>query len=453
MKHQVIDVFVTDDFYVGSLGLSPQSINITSENDQFPSPLGSLRQQNLIPSTSWGYLAGASYYSYPISAFGSLTFGGYDTSRFNAASNLTLAGGSDPYRPFLLGIESITSGDNTLLLEPIVTALDSIVSQIWLPTSACKAFESAFGLSWNDTYELYLLDDSQHSALIAKNASITFTLSTGNGNSSDRLDITLPYAAFDLKASPPLAGNETFYYFPLKQAANDTQYTLGRTFLQEVYVLADYDHGLITLYEAVYPDSSTPSNIVSICPPDSITCNPPAQSTSHKLSTGAIVGIAIGAVALIVCVAIGVRVRMRQKKGRDVSSARETAGRTSAGPGILEKPELDGTQTEPAHNELEAPIGYRDETSKSELDSGYVSRHQTVSSDGLTPLSMRKGRSNSSGHGLSESGGAELHEMPGQYSSPELEGNPILHELYGSTSWTTNDQRASNLEEQRDRLL
>ena len=144
MTHQVVNAFATDDFYIGNFGLSPQSINITSENDHFPSIVGSLREQGLIPSTSWGYLAGASYYSYPISAFGSLTLGGYDSSRFNVASNLTLAGGSDPYRPFLLGIESITSGDNSLLLEPIITALDSIVTQIWLPISACKAFEFAF---------------------------------------------------------------------------------------------------------------------------------------------------------------------------------------------------------------------------------------------------------------------------------------------------------------------
>ena len=454
LTHQVIDVFVTEDFFVGSLGVSPQSINITSENDQFPSFLGSLRQQNLIPSKSWGYLAGASYYSFPISAFGSLTLGGYDSSRLNESSNLTLAGGSDPYRPFLLGIESITSGDSSLLLEPIITALDSVVSQIWLPVSACKAFESAFGLVWNETYELYLLDESQHSALVAKNSSITFTLSTGIGNSSDRLEITLPYAAFDLKASPPLAGNETVYYFPLKQAANETQYTLGRTFLQEVYIVADFDHGLITLYKAVYPDSSVPSNIVTICPPDSTTCNPPSQSTSHKLSTGAIVGVAVGATAILLCIGVAVGIKVRRKKRRDVTTPTETAEATSfAGAVVSEKPELDGTQTQHPRNELEAPIGYRDETLKGEFDSGQTSPYQTLSSDGLTSLSTRKERTNSSGHGLSESGGAELHEMSGQYNSPELEGNSIVYELHGSTGWSTLDQRGSTLTEQHDRLL
>ena len=382
----------------------------------------------MIPSTSWGYLAGASYYSYPISAFGSLTFGGYDTSRFNQSSNLTLAGGSDPYRPFLLGIESITSGGNPLLSTPIITALDSLVTQIWLPVSACKAFESAFGLVWNDTYQLYLLDDSQHSALVAKNASVTFTLSTGNGNSSDRLDITLPYAAFDLKASPPLAGNQTVNYFPLKQAANETQYTLGRTFLQEVYVLADYDHGLITLYEALYPDSSVQSNIVAIYPPNSTGYTSSSQSNSHKISTGPIVGIVIGALVIIVCVGIGIK--MHWNKRGPISTA--TDGTSFADPEIEKEQELDGKQVRGSRNELEAPIDDRQETLTPELAAGYTSPDQTPRSDGRTPSSRGQGHS---GPGLSESGGAAPHEMPGQYSRPELEGDPIVPELYGSTYW------------------
>src|SRR5436190_16214359 len=131
LDHQVIDGFVTKDFYIGSLGLSPQSINITSLDDQFPGFLGTLSQKKLIPSTSWGYLAGASYYSFPTSAFGSLTFGGYDSTRLDLRNNLTLAGGYDQYRSILLGIEDIISDSNSFLSEPIIAALDSTVSQIW----------------------------------------------------------------------------------------------------------------------------------------------------------------------------------------------------------------------------------------------------------------------------------------------------------------------------------
>ena len=68
-------------------------------------------------------------------------------------------------------------------------------------------------------------------ALMAQNASVTFTL--GNRKSGGpTINITLPYASFDLVASFPVYPNST-RYFPLKQAANDSQYALGRTFLQE----------------------------------------------------------------------------------------------------------------------------------------------------------------------------------------------------------------------------
>jgi hypothetical protein len=226
-------------------------------------------------------------------------------------NNLTLAGSTDEFRPFLLEIKQIVSGSDIFLSKPIIVALDSLVSQIWLPIGVCHVFESVFGLVWNDTYNLYLLDDAQHSALLARNASITFTLSTGISNSTGRLNITLPYAAFDLLAKPPLAGDQTVHYFPLKRAANETQYTLGRTFLQEVYMIADYGRGAITLYPAVYPEGPGKPNLVTICPPNSPTCFDPqyalsSQPSSHSktLPTGALVGIAIGSLVVLVVIAL-----------------------------------------------------------------------------------------------------------------------------------------------------
>ena len=65
------------------------------------------------------------------------------------------------------------------------------------------------------------------------NPNITFSSSNTAG---ENLDIVLPCAAFDLTASFPVANNTTTNYFPLRRAANDTQYALGRVFLQEAYV-------------------------------------------------------------------------------------------------------------------------------------------------------------------------------------------------------------------------
>jgi len=110
--------------------------------------------------------------------------------------------------------------------------VDSTIPHIYLPAAVCAKFESAFGLSYNETSKIYTVDEATHASLMATNPSITFTLANTGGNT---LDIVLPYAAFDLTASFPVVANDT-KYFPLKRAANDTQYTLGRVFLQEAYV-------------------------------------------------------------------------------------------------------------------------------------------------------------------------------------------------------------------------
>lgn len=60
LENQVIAGIATKEFYLGSLGLTPRPINFTAE-DQHPSLLSTLKSQNLIPSLSFGYSAGAYY--------------------------------------------------------------------------------------------------------------------------------------------------------------------------------------------------------------------------------------------------------------------------------------------------------------------------------------------------------------------------------------------------------
>ena len=450
LNDQVTFAYLTEDFSVGSIGLRPDPTNISTFNDPIPSIVGSLRQEGLIPSTSWGYLAGASYYSYPILGYGSLTLGGFDASRFNANANLTLAGSSDPFRPFLLGIESITITDNReMLTEPIITALDSLTTQIWLPISACQAFEAAFDLVWNETYQLYLLSEDQHSALVARNASVIFTLSTGIPHSTDRLIITLPYGAFDLKASPPLAGNNTYFYFPLKRAANETQYTLGRVILQEIYILAAYDWKSITLYEAVYPESSVDPNIIAICPPNSTTCLDISTVKQHKLPVGAIAGIVIAAVLILIgiCVAVWFKCvrkpKPEQSLPEDIGGSRRTSISMTPYPaGLSDKPELDGTSLASPRSEPEEY--YKPGGRNSVRDSGYTSvspRRAASSSAGFSP-SMERGWDEaveSEATEVYESGGRGFLELHGEPrtspSPPELAGSSTRHEMLGSTAW------------------
>ena len=163
---------------------------------------------------------------------GSLTFGGYDASRFTP-SNVSFKFAEDNSRDLVVGVQSIifngrpnspTSHINStsLLLNAILSFVDATVSHIWLPLESCLAFEVAFGITWDPSSELYLVNDTLHESLVAQNASLTFKLGT------------LPYASFDLVVTTAYPNiSNTTKYFPLRRAANETQYTLGRAFLQE----------------------------------------------------------------------------------------------------------------------------------------------------------------------------------------------------------------------------
>lgn len=134
----------------------------------------------------------------------------------------------------------IDNGSETTAIQglPISTYIDSLVPEIWLPIHICAAFESAFGLTWNDTAEMYLINETLHPDLLS-DASVAFSFAADT-TSTGGVQITVPYKAFDLAARAPLAGIEddsSLRYFPLKRAANENQYYLGRTFLQFAYVI------------------------------------------------------------------------------------------------------------------------------------------------------------------------------------------------------------------------
>lgn len=60
----------------------------------------------------------------------------------------------------------------------------------------------------------------------------TVVFELGNWETDKTGNLSLPYVAFDLIAEYPLMPNKIRYSL-LVLATNDTQYTLGRAFLQE----------------------------------------------------------------------------------------------------------------------------------------------------------------------------------------------------------------------------
>ena len=174
-----------------------------------------------------------------------------------------------------------------------------MVSQMWLPFDVCQAFENAFNLTWNATTELYTLTKNQHTSLLAQNPTFTFTIGSLAYGGGESTKIVLPYAAFDLSVTQPAVDSAT-NYFPLKRAANSSQITLGRVFLQEAYVVTDYDRRNFSVSQAAVPSRDTASNIVAIEAPGEVLNG--QTTASALLNTGALAGIIVGGVVALVLV-------------------------------------------------------------------------------------------------------------------------------------------------------
>jgi hypothetical protein len=339
LEKQVIAGYWTNAFYLGSLGLSPVPFNFTDLNNPLPSMLESLYNQSLVPSRSWAYTAGAHYQEPPV--FGSLTLGGFETTRFEP-NNLTFAFGADFSRDLLVSLHSITYdtiGSFPLLTRSIDIFIDSLVTEVWLPVSVCHAFAQQFNLTWNTQGQLYLVEDEAHAALVAQNPTFTFKIGHSGGG-GEVVDIVLPYAAFDLNLTAPIVGNTT-RYFPLKQAQNSTQYTLGRVFLQEAYVVADYERRNFSVSQALFPATSIAGNLVAIHPPGY------DMKSKSRVKGGLVAGIAIAILVVLVAATLTAIFWYKNRSKRKLAANGVTSPERPTADllYVSSKPELDANHT------------------------------------------------------------------------------------------------------------
>lgn len=336
-------------------------MNVSSYNDQYPTLLHSLRSQNLIPSATYGYTAGANYRSYPSNNQASLTFGGYDLSRLDSTQNVTSIG-EDTYRPLLLSLTSITINSNqtsaTVLGSAIIIAIDSTISELWLPAPVCDAFESAFSLIYNSTSNSYTLHQDTRAQNLAMNPSVTFTLTSGSPSLPSAINISLPYSAFDQNIQATnLYGNVSGLYFPIRRATNTSQYMLGRTFLQETYLIMDYDRSAFSVFPAVFPDTTVAQNIIPILPPSnssgapgSMPTTPPStpKGKSQPFSLAGIIAIVcVSALAALLVTAVFLfrrhRARRRREAGKKATEEKRNTGELDALESERQAMELDGS--------------------------------------------------------------------------------------------------------------
>ncbi|KAI4211721.1 MAG: hypothetical protein LQ351_005495 [Letrouitia transgressa] len=303
IEHQILTTIATKDFYIANWGIAPRPTNLTTinSNNSHQSLLSTLKESSQIPSLSYGYTAGARYRLKKVTS--SLVLGGFDESRF-VPHNITFNFADDSSRDLVVGLQSILISDSSssLLSSPVLSFVDASVSHIWLPLDACRAFENAFGLLWDKTSGLYLVNDTLHDSLMARNPTVSFRLASDR-TSAQAIDITLPYASFDLQLSDTYPNvNHSTRYFPIRRAANDTQYTLGRVFLQEAYLIVDYERTEFSIHQCRFHEDSDPI-IRTIHSTNTTKFNVPLNSqkdhANRNLSPGAIGGILVAALMTV----------------------------------------------------------------------------------------------------------------------------------------------------------
>ena len=316
LDNQIVGAIATPQpFYMGIFGLNTQPLNFSIlGNETTQSFLTVLKDENKIPSLSWSYTAGAKYRLKEV--YGQLILGGYDRSRFRENS-VSFSMAEDLTRDLVVGLHSISvSGSTTatILSDPIDIFIDSTDPNLWLPAEACDAFEEAFGLTLDSQSGLYLVNDSHRNTLLDTNAQVSFRLSDVKSG-GETVTIVLPYAAFDLVAKNPLVGAES-HYFPLKRANSSKQYTLGRVFLQEAYLSADYESKVFNVSACTWNQGAKEDIVPILSDGSGSRGGGGGGSGGSSLSKGTIAGIVVGAVlgALLIIALIAVFILRKRRK-------------------------------------------------------------------------------------------------------------------------------------------
>ncbi|OCK78367.1 acid protease [Lepidopterella palustris CBS 459.81] len=324
---QLVAEIETEDFFMGSFGLSTQPV--TLGGGPIATFLTDFNYSNCTPSLSYGYTAGAQYRNDSKGVLASLILGGFDHSRFTTqGTSISMPGNGNS--SLIVGVESIVVAPDpsvdsnqysmTANNQGFSALIDSTLPYLWLPQAVCDNFAARFQLTYDSTTKLYTVNDTSHAYNLKQNATVSFKIGSTANPSNTFTSIVLPYAAFDLQASFPIYQNAT-NYFPIRQSPTGL-YVLGRTFLQEAYIIVDYERNNFTVAPANFSDPMPNPNVVIIHSTSFVAPEPPKKSSG--LPTGAIAGIAVAAVVIILALLLGLffcwyRPRKRRNKGTQVA--------------------------------------------------------------------------------------------------------------------------------------
>ena len=318
---------------------------------------GAAYNKSQIKSFSYGLQIGAAAFGYP----GSLIFGGYDKARLigpytSYSNDLTLldisigveTGGSpfdfEEKTGLLL---SNTSQSTTLSVLP-----DPRAAYLNLPGKTCEEIAKHIPITFDTTlkYWLWNTKDKNYKAIVSSPAYLGFTFPPAPGSSAN-VTIKVPFSLLNLTLDVPITKVPTAYFPCQDYSPDDNPYILGRSFLQAAFIGRNWNrkvswlaqapgpgvtkNGLAngqlgvdiedadldlnevfnnsTLFAQTWAPYWTPLPKAQVPSPSSTDAVPAASSSVSAsppragLSTGAKIGIGLGAVAIFF-LAIGVLV-------------------------------------------------------------------------------------------------------------------------------------------------
>ena len=239
---------------------------------------------------------------------------------------------------------SILSPQVLMKLDESVDALvDTTTPHLWLPPAVCDRFAQAFSLTWNSELGYYLFGSSKTESQsiyneFKKNSNVAFKFTLSDYNNNDLFDnerqvvnVTVPLAAFTSLLRYPLAnleyGDESLPYFMLKRAeSNNSKVILGRSFMQETYLRANYDPPRFSVHQAKFPTEPEDTKLVTLENQEFPLAEDDEDQSSGSLSASALAGIVFAVCAsLTVFVAIWYCRRRKRKATQRAGEGEEEA--------------------------------------------------------------------------------------------------------------------------------
>lgn len=437
-REQRVMATTSKDLFIGALGL--ENTPVENNGNAKPAFIDIIKQLKHTPSESYGYTAGAYYRN---QVLGSLVLGGYDKSRCAPGIEYQMAASGKDHtlqvRVGTIGYKPEDSNDFNLALSGFDAIIDSTLPYLWLPDDACDRFRDRFRLTYDEERNLYTINETDHIYNKNQGGKINFNLNSREEGETAQTTISFPYDAFALEGNYPLF-NETTLYFPIRKSANRT-YVLGRTFLQEAYIIVDYERGNYTVAPAVFSNPMPEPEIVAIYTKDFVPA--PPKSGSKGISPGVIAGIVVGVVIVLSVMAVLAFIFWRRRRrAKEVNENAQEIDTTLAGEQFKHR-RVSELESDPPYSPKGSICGYYDRDAKdinqiptiNEMESPPAELYSPLP-EGMegTPKSERSGyftkfkrrgatRESSTGRSTPTSPGIEnLAELPGDDVHFEVDG-------------------------------